>query len=174
MKDSRTVWISLILVGLLAVPAQPQVIPGRWEKVETIKLGPPITVDLKNGGSNRRAARRTLSVRALPENRLRYGGNPEIGDPENHDSQTRQIDERCPDWSRDGSLAHGHCCQRGGRRLGWPSVCSAHWGGPRSLDWHRNRCHPHGEGRAVPNSLNFHCRVIVVRILRRRTRLITG
>ena len=49
MKDSRTVWISLILVGLLAVPAQPQVIPGRWEKVETIKLGPPITVDLKNG-----------------------------------------------------------------------------------------------------------------------------
>ena len=37
MKDSRTVWISLILVGLLAVPAQAQVIPGRWEKVAALE-----------------------------------------------------------------------------------------------------------------------------------------
>ena len=49
MRNSRTVVISLIFVALLAVPAQAQIIPGRWEKVETIKSGPPITVELKNG-----------------------------------------------------------------------------------------------------------------------------
>ena len=34
---------------LLPVPAQAQVIPGRWEKVESLKSGPQITVELKNG-----------------------------------------------------------------------------------------------------------------------------
>ena len=48
MKDSRTVVISLILVGLLAVPARAQVIPGRWEKVAALSFEMPITVDLKN------------------------------------------------------------------------------------------------------------------------------
>ena len=49
MRNSRTVAIVLILVGLLSVPARPEVIPGRWEKVEALKLGPRITVELKNG-----------------------------------------------------------------------------------------------------------------------------
>lgn len=42
-------WISLILVGLLAVPVRAQVIPGRWEKVADLSFETPITVDLKNG-----------------------------------------------------------------------------------------------------------------------------
>ena len=48
MKKSRTAVIVLILVGLLAVPAQAQVIPGRWEKVEALST-PTIIVQLKNG-----------------------------------------------------------------------------------------------------------------------------
>ena len=43
MRNYRTVAIVLILVGLLSVPAQAQVIPGRWEKVAALKLGPPYT-----------------------------------------------------------------------------------------------------------------------------------
>ena len=49
MKNSRTVVMALILVGLLSVPVRAQVIPGRWEKVEALTLGPRITVELKNG-----------------------------------------------------------------------------------------------------------------------------
>ena len=49
MKNSRTAVIVLILVGLLSIPGRAQGIPGRWEKVEALKLGPQITVDLKNG-----------------------------------------------------------------------------------------------------------------------------
>ena len=49
MKKSRTAVIALILVGLLCVPAQAQVIPGRWEKVQALPLGPRITVELKSG-----------------------------------------------------------------------------------------------------------------------------
>ena len=49
MKKSRTAVIVLILVGLLSVPAQAGVIPGRWEKVQTLPLGPQITVEVKNG-----------------------------------------------------------------------------------------------------------------------------
>ena len=46
---SRTGAIVLILVILLAVPAQAQVIPGRWEKIDVLSFETPITVDLKNG-----------------------------------------------------------------------------------------------------------------------------
>ena len=49
MKNYRIAMIALILVGLLTVSARAQVIPGRWEKVEALTLGPPITVELKNG-----------------------------------------------------------------------------------------------------------------------------
>ena len=49
MRNYRTVAIVLILVGLLSVPAQAQVIPGRWEKIEALGVGPPIIVDLKSG-----------------------------------------------------------------------------------------------------------------------------
>ena len=49
MKNSRTAVIVLILVGLLSIPGRAQGIPGRWEKVEALKLGPQITVELKNG-----------------------------------------------------------------------------------------------------------------------------
>ena len=49
MRNSRTVAIGLILVGLLAVPAQAQVPPGRWEKVSTLSVKTSINVDFKNG-----------------------------------------------------------------------------------------------------------------------------
>ena len=49
MEKSRIAVIVLIFVVLLSVPAQAQVIPGRWEKVEALQLGPQITVKLKNG-----------------------------------------------------------------------------------------------------------------------------
>ena len=49
MRNSRTAVIAFILVGLLAVPVRAQGIPGRWEKVEALQLGPQITVKLKNG-----------------------------------------------------------------------------------------------------------------------------
>ena len=49
MDNYRTVVIALILVSLLSFPARAQGIPGRWEKVEALKLGSPITVELKNG-----------------------------------------------------------------------------------------------------------------------------
>ena len=49
MRNYRTVAMVLILVGLLSVPAQAQVIPGRWEKIEALQLGPQITVELENG-----------------------------------------------------------------------------------------------------------------------------
>ena len=41
--------VSLILTGLISLPAQAEVIPGRWEKVSGLDLGTPITVGLKNG-----------------------------------------------------------------------------------------------------------------------------
>ena len=49
MRNSRTVVISLILVGLLAVPVQAQVIPGRCEKLAALSFETPITVTSKNG-----------------------------------------------------------------------------------------------------------------------------
>ena len=49
MRNSRTAVIAFILVGLLAVPVRAQGIPGRWEKMEALQLGPQITVKLKNG-----------------------------------------------------------------------------------------------------------------------------
>ena len=49
MKNSRTAVIVLILVGLLSIPAQAQVIPGRWEKLAALAIETLITVDLKSG-----------------------------------------------------------------------------------------------------------------------------
>ena len=49
MKKSRTAVIALILEGLLSVSARAQGVPGRWEKVEALKLGSRITLELKNG-----------------------------------------------------------------------------------------------------------------------------
>ena len=49
MKSCRIQVISLILSGLISLPARAEVIPGRWEKVSDLALGTPITVDLKNG-----------------------------------------------------------------------------------------------------------------------------
>ena len=49
MKNYRTVAIVWVLACLLAIPARAQVIPGRWEKVEALKLGSQITMDLKSG-----------------------------------------------------------------------------------------------------------------------------
>ena len=49
MKNPRTAVMVLILVGMLSVPAQAQVIPGRWEKIEALMGEPPIIVNLKSG-----------------------------------------------------------------------------------------------------------------------------
>ena len=49
MKNSRTAVIVLILVGLLSIPAQAQVIPGRWDKLVALAIETLITVDLKSG-----------------------------------------------------------------------------------------------------------------------------
>ena len=49
MKLCRIQVISLILAGLISLPARAEVIPGRWEKVSDLDLGTPITVKLKNG-----------------------------------------------------------------------------------------------------------------------------
>ncbi len=49
MKSCRIQVVSLILIGLISMPAHAEVIPGRWEKVSDLELGTPITVELKNG-----------------------------------------------------------------------------------------------------------------------------
>ena len=49
MRNSRTLAIVLILMGLLAVPAQAEVISGSWEKVSTLVDETSIAVDFKNG-----------------------------------------------------------------------------------------------------------------------------
>ena len=48
-KSVRIQFVSLILAGLISMPAHAEVIPGRWEKVSAMELGTPITVALKNG-----------------------------------------------------------------------------------------------------------------------------
>ena len=49
MNSVRIQIVSLILAGLISMPAHGEVIPGRWEKVSALELGTPITVKLKNG-----------------------------------------------------------------------------------------------------------------------------
>ena len=49
MKSVRIQIVSLLLAGLISMPAHGEVIPGRWEKVSNLELGTPITVELKNG-----------------------------------------------------------------------------------------------------------------------------
>lgn len=49
MKSFRIPTVSLILAGLISLPAQAEVIPGRWEKVAVLEMASPITVELKNG-----------------------------------------------------------------------------------------------------------------------------
>ena len=48
-KSCRIQLISMMLAGLISMPAHGEVIPGRWEKVSALELGTPITVELKNG-----------------------------------------------------------------------------------------------------------------------------
>ncbi len=49
MKSCRIHIVSLILAGLISMPAHGEMISGRWEKVSALELGTPITVELKNG-----------------------------------------------------------------------------------------------------------------------------
>ena len=49
MKSCRIQILSLILAGLISMPAHAEVIPGRWEKVSALEMTLPITVKLKNG-----------------------------------------------------------------------------------------------------------------------------
>ena len=49
MKSCRIQIVSLILAGLISLPARAEVIPGRWEKVVALETASPITVELKNG-----------------------------------------------------------------------------------------------------------------------------
>ena len=48
-KSCRIQIVSLILAGLISMPAYGEVIPGRWEKVSALEMASPITVELKNG-----------------------------------------------------------------------------------------------------------------------------
>ena len=57
MRNYRAVAIVLILVGLLSVPAQAQVTPGRWEKIEALGVGPPIHSRLEKRGSRKSGGR---------------------------------------------------------------------------------------------------------------------
>ncbi len=49
MKSYRIQAISVALTGLISLPLQAQVIPGRWEKVSALAVSSPITVELKDG-----------------------------------------------------------------------------------------------------------------------------
>ncbi len=49
MKSYRIQIVSLILAGLISIPAHAEVIPGRWEKVSALEIASPIKVELKNG-----------------------------------------------------------------------------------------------------------------------------
>lgn len=49
MKVFRIQAVSLILGGLISMPAHAEAIPGRWEKVEVLEMASPITVELKTG-----------------------------------------------------------------------------------------------------------------------------
>ena len=48
-KSVRIQFVSLILAGLISIPAHGEVIPGRWEKVSALEMASPITLELKNG-----------------------------------------------------------------------------------------------------------------------------
>ena len=48
-KSRRIQIVSLILAGLISIPAHAGVIPGRWEKVSALEMASPITVEMKNG-----------------------------------------------------------------------------------------------------------------------------
>ena len=50
-EKSRTAVIVLILVGLLSIPAQAQVLPGRWEKVDSQRMRTPVMATLTTGES---------------------------------------------------------------------------------------------------------------------------
>ena len=49
MKSCRIQIVSLILAGLISLPAHAGVIPGRWEKVSALEMASSITVEMKNG-----------------------------------------------------------------------------------------------------------------------------
>ena len=49
MKSVRIQIVSLILTGLISMPAHAEVIPGRWEKISALGIASFITVELKNG-----------------------------------------------------------------------------------------------------------------------------
>ena len=48
-KSVRIQFVSLMLAGLISMPAHAEVIPGRWEKVSALEMASSITVELKNG-----------------------------------------------------------------------------------------------------------------------------
>ena len=48
-KSCRIQLISMMLAGLISMPAHAEVIPGRWEKVSDLELGTPVIVELKSG-----------------------------------------------------------------------------------------------------------------------------
>lgn len=49
MKSFRSLTISATLAAMLSVSAKAEVIPGRWEKVSSLAVAWPISVELKNG-----------------------------------------------------------------------------------------------------------------------------
>ncbi len=49
MQLCQILAISMALMGLMLVPLRSETIPGRWEKVISLAVASPITVELKNG-----------------------------------------------------------------------------------------------------------------------------
>ena len=64
MKSCRIQLVSLILAGLISMPAHAEVIPGRWEKVSALEMASPIVVEL-NAGDQIKGQFRGLSASDL-------------------------------------------------------------------------------------------------------------
>ena len=82
MKSVRIQIISLMLAGLISMPAHGEVIPGRWEKVSALELGTPITVELKNGDQVAGTFEGLFASEDGARDPLPSGGDSEGGHPD--------------------------------------------------------------------------------------------
>ena len=97
-------------------------IPGRWEKVEALTLGPQITVELKNGARLEGQFEELSPSELLLRTGSAQAGDPTSGHRADHHSPTRQLEEWHPDrnrnWSRNW-IRELSCPGRLGRRSFW-------------------------------------------------------
>ena len=159
MRNYRTVAIILILVGLLSVPAQAQVIPGRWEKIEALQLGPQITVGLKNGDRIEGQFEELSSSELL----LRTG-TAQAGILR---AEIQRISTREADRLDEGAILGagvgagfalvGHAMSESSLSGQNSFRCYSH-GGNRSRNWRRDRRSQGDGSRALPGPLTLYCR----------------